>query len=265
MTYQPRLPEDYFRKPSSARVWNYWMGGKDNYPIDREVGDAVAALDPTIIPTARESRRFLIRAVRYLAESGVRQFLDIGTGLPTEQNTHEVAQSVAPDSKIVYVDNDPVVLAHARALLVTTNGVGTTEYVDCDLNDPGRVLTEASRTLDFNRPVAVLFMGTLGHVPELERARAIVGEVMDAVVPGGFLAMYDGVQLTESNAAGVAKEAEGGVSYVLRAVTELERLLDGLEVVEPGFVPVHRWRPPVTSTDDPGDRINAYGAVGRKR
>src|SRR4029453_9109952 len=149
--------------PHSARIWNYWLGGKDNYPVDREAGEQFRAIFPEIVEVARSTRAFLNRAVRYLAgEAGLRQFLDIGTGLPTVDNTHEVAQRVAPKSRVVYVDNDPVVLAHARALLTSTQGV--TAYVDADVHDPDTILDVAAWTLDFSQPVALMLLGVLGHI-----------------------------------------------------------------------------------------------------
>ena len=158
--------------PHSARVWNYWLGGKDNYAVDRAAGDPYAQLDPTITIIARETRAFLRRVVTYLAaEAGVRQFLDVGTGLPTVGNTHEVAQAVAPDARVVYVDNDPLVLAHARTLLTSTPE-GATRYVDADMNDAGTLLHHVADTLDMDRPVALLVMGVLGHVAHLDDAKA---------------------------------------------------------------------------------------------
>ncbi len=165
--------EDYISKldtsrPHSARTWNYWLGGKDNFAIDREVGERVRQAYPLIVEVARASRAFLIRAVRYLAgEAGIRQFLDIGTGLPTADNTHEVAQRMGPESRIVYVDNDPLVLVHARALL-TSSPEGATDYIDADLHDPDRILHEAARTLDFSRPIAIVLQGILGYVQDYE-------------------------------------------------------------------------------------------------
>jgi hypothetical protein len=157
----------------SARVWNFWLGGKDNFEPDRELGDQIKQFFPEIAIIAQESRRFLARAVTYLAgEVGIRQFLDIGTGLPTANNTHEVAQRVAPDSRIVYVDNDPLVLVHARALLTSTPE-GATEYLEADLHDPDTILRKAAGTLDFTRPVAVMLLGILAHVPDYDEARAV--------------------------------------------------------------------------------------------
>ena len=169
--------------PHSARIWNYWLGGKDNYAVDREAGDQFSAIYPGIVDIARADRAFLGRVVRYLAgEAGMRQFLDIGTGLPTADNTHEVAQSVAPESRIVYVDNDPLVLTHARALL-TSSPEGSTHYVDANMADPGKVLQEAGQWLDLTQPVALTFMGVLGHVTDDDEARAIVAGCSTAWPP----------------------------------------------------------------------------------
>ncbi|MGH3975099.1 MAG: SAM-dependent methyltransferase, partial [Pseudonocardiaceae bacterium] len=178
-----------FDVPHSARVWNYWMGGKDNYEVDQAAGDAYAALYPDISTVAKLSRQFLIRAVRFLAgEAKIRQFLDIGTGLPTMQNTHEIAQQIAPESRIVYVDNDPLVLTHARALLVNTTPEGVTTYVDADFYDPDLIISDARNVLNFTEPIAVMFMGVLGHVADFDELRSIVGRVMAAVPSGSYLA-----------------------------------------------------------------------------
>src|SRR5262245_2113682 len=182
--------------PHSARIWNYWLGGKDYYPVDKEAGDQFANIHPGIFETARSSRYFIARVVRYLAEeAGIRQFLDIGTGLPSHDNTHEIAQRVAPDARIVYVDNDPLVLAHARALL-TSSAAGGTDYIDADLNQPGALLRIAQDKLDFSRPVAIMLMGILAHIgnPAEDDDRAvqvIMNELKAALPSGGFLAIYD--------------------------------------------------------------------------
>src|SRR5947209_10872780 len=152
--------------PHSARIWNYWLGGKDNYAVDREAGDQFSAIYPGIVDIARADRAFLGRVVRYLAgEAGIRQFLDVGTGLPTADNTHQVAQRVAPESRIVYVDNDPLVLAHARALLTSAPG-GVTSYIESDVRNTGEILGEAARTLDFGQPVALMMLGIMGQLPD---------------------------------------------------------------------------------------------------
>jgi len=170
--------------PQTARIWNYWLGGKDNFAADRAVGDEIRVAFPKIVENARFSRGFLARAVRYLAgEAGIRQFLDIGTGLPTADNTHQVAQSVAAEARIVYVDNDPLVLAHARALL-TSSPEGVTDYVDADLRDPGKILQEASKTLDLTQPVALMLMGILGHISDDDEARSIVRRILSELPSG---------------------------------------------------------------------------------
>jgi hypothetical protein len=246
--------------PHTARIWNYLLGGKDNFAVDREVGDQILVGQPQLAENARLSRAFLIRAVRYLAaEAGVRQFLDIGTGLPTANNTHEVAQSVAPDSRIVYVDNDPLVLTHARALL-TSRPEGVTSYIDADMHDIDLVLREAARTLDFSQPVAILFMGVLGHVEEDPVAQDMVRKVLDAVPSGSYLALYDSAPVSPEvvEAARIWNES-AALPYHLRSQDRLARFFEGLELVEPGLVPVTRWRP-----DTEARAVEQYGAIGRK-
>src|SRR5712691_5743828 len=172
--------------PHSARIWNYWIGGKDHYPVDRAAGDQVIAMFPDITRMARSARAFLMRAVRYLvAEAGIRQFLDIGTGLPTANNTHEVAQTIAPESRIVYVDNDPLVLVHARALLTST-AEGATDYIHADLHDPEMVLREAAKWLDLTQPVGLTLMGVLGHVSD-DGAQSIVRKLVAGLPSGSYL------------------------------------------------------------------------------
>ncbi len=251
--------------PHSARLWNYWMGGKDNYEVDRAAGDAVAEVYPDIVTTATQSRQLLIRAVRFLAgAAGIRQFLDIGTGLPTMQNTHEVAQRIAPESRIVYVDNDPLVLAHARALLINTTPEGVTSYVDADFHDPDLIIADARNVLNFTQPVAVMFMGVLGHVADFGEMRSIVARVMDAVPPGSYLALWDGTDTGEAVLEGGAKYAESGaIPYNLRSPEQLGQCFEGLEMVDPGLVSITQWRP---ETAEVGQSvpIDAYGAVARK-
>ncbi|MGH8776115.1 MAG: SAM-dependent methyltransferase [Jiangellaceae bacterium] len=251
--------------PHAARIWNYWMGGKDNYEADRAAGDAVAEVYPDIVTMAAQSRRFLIRAVRFLAgEAGVHQFLDIGTGLPTMQNTHEVAQLIAPESRIVYVDNDPLVLVHARALLVNTTSQGVTTYVDADFHDPDLIIADARNVLDFSQPVAVMFMGVLGYVVDFDELLSIVARVMAAVPSGSYMVLWDGTATGEAIAEGGAKLAESGaIPYNLRSLEELGRCFEGLEMVDPGLVPITHWR---QDTADVGkvEPIDAHGAVARK-
>ncbi|WP_433725586.1 SAM-dependent methyltransferase [Actinoplanes sp. CA-051413] len=247
--------------PHAARIWNYWMGGRDNFAADRAAGDAVAQVYPEIVLMARHSRQFLIRVVRYLAaEAGIRQFLDIGTGLPTMQNTHEVAQAVAPESRVVYVDNDPLVLAHAQALMAGTGGQGRATHVDADYHDPELILAEAAKVLDFSQPVGVMFMGVMGYEPRLTVVSSIVNRVMEATPPGSFLVLWDGTNTTPAVVEGAARLAQsGGVPYVLRSPDEIGSLFDGLEMVEPGLVQITDWRP-----DGKAEWLDAYGAVARK-
>ncbi|GAB2578043.1 hypothetical protein Aab01nite_10440 [Paractinoplanes abujensis] len=248
--------------PHAARMWNYWMGGKDNFAADRAAGDAVAQVYPEIVVMARQSRKFLIRVVRALtAELGVRQFLDIGTGLPTMQNTHEVAQSIAPDAKIVYVDNDPMVLAYARALLVGTTAEGTTTYVHADYHDPEKILVGAEEALDFSQPIAVMFMGVMGYEPDLAVIRSIVDTVMARVPSGSYLVFWDGTDTSPAVVEGAERLAQaGGVPYILRSPDELATVFEGLDLVEPGLTQISEWRP----DGDGIEPIEAYGAVGRK-
>lgn len=251
-----------FDVPHAARMWNYWMGGKDNYDADRAAGDAVAGVYPEIVVMARQSRRFLIRVVRFLAaEAGIRQFIDVGTGLPSMQNTHEVAQEVTPESRIVYVDNDPLVLVHARALLRSTSSEGLTTYVDADYHNPEKVLAEAMQALDFQKPIAVMFMGVMGYEPDLDVVRSIVGRLLDPAASGSYLVLWDGTDTSPSVVEGAATLVEsGGVPYILRSPDQLASCFEGLEMVGPGLVPITQWRP-----DDPGaEPIDAYGAVARK-
>jgi O-methyltransferase involved in polyketide biosynthesis len=250
--------------PHSARIWNYWLGGKDNFAVDRAAGDQYRATFPGVVEVAQASRAFLQRSVRYLAaEAGIRQFLDIGTGLPTVDNTHEVAQRAAPDSHVVYVDNDPLVLAHARALLVGTPQ-GRTAYIDADLHDPDVILAEAGKTLDFSRPIALILSGVLGHVPDTGQARTLVKQLLDALPPGSYLAINDGTSVVAGDQANEAAEEyadSGAVPYRNRTPEEIASFFDGLSLVEPGVVSVPHWRP--DRGDEPHD-VDAFGGVGRK-
>ncbi|MEV0895290.1 SAM-dependent methyltransferase [Actinoplanes sp. NPDC049802] len=247
--------------PHAARIWNYWMGGKDNFAADRAAGDAVAQVYPEIVLMAKQSRQFLIRAVRYLAaEAGIRQFLDIGTGLPTMQNTHEVAQAVAPESRVVYVDNDPLVMVHARALMAETTGDRRTIHVHADYHDPERILAEAREGLDFSQPVGVMFMGVLGYEPDLTVVSRIVNTIMEATPAGSHLVLWDGTNTTPAVVEGADRLAQnGGVPYILRSPDEIGALFEGLTLVEPGLVQITQWRP-----DGEAEWLDAYGAVARK-
>jgi hypothetical protein len=250
--------------PQTARIWNYWLGGRDNFPADRQVGDQILEAFPAIVENARASRAFLARVVRYLAgEAGVRQFLDIGTGLPTANNTHEVAQAVAPESRIVYVDNDPIVLTHARALL-TSSPEGATAYVDADLRDPDKVLQEAARTLDFSQPVALMLMGILGHIADDDEARSIVKRLVDAVPSGSYLTLNDGTDTSPEvvEAARIWNES-ANPTYHLRSPDRIARFFDGLELVEPGVVSPPRWHPDPSPSGPPAE-VDSFCGVGRK-
>ncbi|MFI1015689.1 SAM-dependent methyltransferase [Streptomyces sp. NPDC020965] len=249
----------------NARVWNHWLGGKDNYPVDRAVGDHITGLFPSIGEVARADRAFLGRVVTYLTErAGVRQFLDIGTGLPTAENTHEVAQRIAPDARIVYVDNDPIVLAHARALL-TGSRDGVTEYLDADAHDPRGILDAVWRTLDADRPVAVIMLGILNFVLDTDEARSIVRTLMDSVPSGSYLVLtHPTLELGgEGNDEAMAFWNENATPPITaRTGAEFTSFLAGLEILEPGVVSCSRWRPDPAAGEPP--LVAQYGAVARK-
>jgi len=250
-----------------ARVYDYWLGGKDHFEPDRIAAQEVIAVRPTIIRDIRANREFLGRVVRFLAgEAGIRQFLDIGTGIPSANNTHEVAQLVAPDCRIVYVDNDPIVLAHARALLTSTPE-GACAYLDADLKDTGKILQEAARTLDFSRPVAVLFIGVLHLVADEDEPQRVMGEMLDATVAGSYLALTQPAK--DVNADQVAEGARRYNEHVKtpqtrRTYAETLRFFDRMEVVPPGLVQCHRWRP-ATGAVGLEENVSAYGGVARKQ
>ena len=250
--------------PHSARIWNYWLGGKDNYAADREAGDAFCEIFPGMPDVARAVRHFLARAVRYLAgEAGIRQFLDIGTGLPTVDNTHEIAQRVAPESRIVYVDNDPLVLVHARALLTSTPP-GATDYVDADVRDPDSILEAAARTLDFDRPVGLMLLGIMAHIGDDGEARAILDRLLGALPPGSHLVLSDGTNVDKAREEAHRRyNSSDAVPYLLRSPEQITRFFDGLELLDPGVVPVSRWRPEPSPFGPPAE-VSTYGGVARK-
>ena len=250
--------------PQTARIWNHLLGGKDNFAVDREVGDQIIESLPQLAENARLSRAYLVRAVRWLAtEGGIRQFLDIGTGLPTADNTHEVAQAAAPDARIVYVDNDPLVLAHARALLTSTDE-GATDYIDADMHDPAGILSAAGKTLDFTQPVALIMMGILGHVEDDAEAKTIIETFLRQMPSGSYLAMYDGSDTSPAVTEAVRIwNLSANPKYHLRSPARIAALFDGLELVEPGVVSVTRWKPEGDSATLPVE-IDQYCAVGRK-
>jgi O-methyltransferase involved in polyketide biosynthesis len=251
--------------PHSARIWNYWLGGKDNFPVDRAAGDQYRAVFPGVVDVARASRQFLTRSVRYRAgEAGIRQFLDIGTGLPTAENTHEIAQRVAPESRIVYVDNDPLVLAHARALLVSSPQ-GATNYIHADLREPETILEAAAKTLDFTKPIALILSGILGHISDFEEARSIVARLVAALPSGSYLSINDGTKIIAGSGIDTAQQGyneSGAIPYELRTPDEIASFFDGLELVEPGVVSCPLWRPdPDAGTPAP---VDAFGGLARK-
>ncbi|MFF4345844.1 SAM-dependent methyltransferase [Streptomyces sp. NPDC001530] len=249
----------------NARVWNHWIGGKDNYEVDQVVGDQVAAMFPVIRDVARADRDFLGRAVRYLAaDCGVRQFLDIGTGLPTLDNTHEIAQRIAPESKIVYVDNDPLVLVHARTLLTSTPE-GSTDYIDADVHRPDSIVEGVTATLDLGRPVAVMMLGILNFVLDTGQAQDIVRRIMAAVPSGSYLALThpttDSDLGGEGNVAAMKFWNENATPPITaRSRTEVTAFFDGLDPVAPGIVSCSQWR---AESGSPVV-VPQFGAVARK-
>jgi S-adenosyl methyltransferase len=249
-----------------ARVYDYWLGGKDNYEADRIAGEATIAAYPAIRASARANRAFLARSVRFLAaEAGLRQFLDIGTGLPTASNTHEVAQAIAPESRIVYVDNDPLVLTHARALL-TSHPEGATAYLDADLRDTGQILEQAAQTLDFTRPVAIMLLAILHYIPDLDQARQIVARLVSAVPSGSYLTISHAAsdiapdQMAEMIRRMNQHLAEG--NHVGRPRAVVAEFFDGLDVLDPGVVKVTEWRP--GSAVEAAGPTSLWGGVARK-
>lgn len=246
--------------PHSARFWNYLLGGKDNYDVDRIIGDQVSSQFPRMVAVARQSRAFLGRAVRHLVNNeGIDQFLDIGTGLPTAENTHEVAQRHNPQTRVVYVDNDPLVLAHARALL-TSPQAGTTHYIHADVRDPDTILHEAGRVLDITQPVGLVLMGILGHIADFDEVRRIVARLLNGLPAGSALIYYDGTNTHQEMVQANRHYANSGaVPYQVRSPEQLRTVFDGLNLIEPGVVPVTLWRP---EGPNAGSDIDAYGGVG---
>ena len=258
--------------PVSARVWNYLLGGKDNFAVDREMADQALRVFPPMADIARTDRAFLGRAVRYLAgEAGVRQCLDIGTGLPTLDNTHEVAQRVAPASRVVYVDNDPMVLLHAQALLTSTPP-GVTAYIEADLREPDTIVAKAAATLDFTRPVAITLLGILHFIGDEDEAYRVVDRLLDAVPPGSYLAVthatldpsLGGETAAEANAeANQMWNEQAAVPITPRSRQQVARFFRGLEMVEPGLVSMSQWRPEPNPWGEPR-AVLGFGGIGRK-
>jgi hypothetical protein len=251
--------------PQSARIWNYWLGGKDNYAVDRAAGDDVLARIPDIADGARAERAFLMRVVRFLVhDAGIRQFLDVGTGLPTENNTHEVAQAEDPTCRIVYVDNDPLVMAHARALLVGSPD-GATDYIEADLRDPDTILAVAERTLDFGLPVGLMLLGVVNHIMDDSEAYGSVARLVAALPAGSHLVLtHSTAEIHGEPMLEVMREttARGGTPIRARTRAEIERFFDGMELLEPGVVSCSRWRPVASGAGEPSE-VYLFGGVGR--
>jgi len=250
-----------------ARMYDHLLGGKDNYAADRAATEAWLEVDPDIAFTVRSNRAFLGRAVRYLtAQAGIRQFLDIGTGIPTAGNTHHVAQAIAPETRVVYVDYDPVVLAHARALL-TSHEAGATDYVDADLRDTATILGQAAELLDFTKPVAITLLAILHVIPDADDPAAIVGRLLDAVPAGSYLALsHLGADLIDQNKQDGVKGVAGRMIQQMptyRSRERVARFFDGTDLAEPGLVRVEEWRREA-GADEAGSS-SLWCGVGRKR
>ncbi|WP_083866896.1 MULTISPECIES: SAM-dependent methyltransferase [Frankia] len=254
-------------RPHAARMYDYYLGGKDNFPADRLAAEQALAVFPNGRVTARQNRAFMARAIRYLAgEAGIRQFLDVGTGIPTSPNLHEIAQAIAPESRVVYTDNDPIVLAHARALL-TSSPQGHTAYLDADVRDTDRILTspELRDPLDLDRPVALSLVALLHFVPDADDPDGIVRRLVDALPSGSYLLLshitadYDPAweRVTETYRA-------RGIPAQQRSRAEFARFFDGLELVDPGIQVVHRWRPDGAVPDLTDAAVSIHGGLGRK-
>ena len=271
--YDSVVPEDAAPAPCEidvsvahpARVYDYWLGGKDNFAADRAAAQAGLEAFPDVVKSVRANRAFLGRAVRYLAaEVGIRQFLDIGTGLPSANNTHEVAQDVAPEARVVYVDNDPIVLLHAQALLTGTDQ-GQTDYIDADLRDTGKILQEAERTLDFTQPIAVMLLGILHFIPDSDDPYGIAAQLMAAVPPGSHVTISHIAKDINPEAMaefGRRMDEQPSTRGEQRTHAEVSRFFDGLELLEPGVVPVSKWRP--DSDIEAATPTMLWGGVARK-
>jgi hypothetical protein len=249
--------------PNSARIWNYWLGGRDYYEVDRIVGDQIARGYPQVFKVARYARAFLGRAVTFLAgEVGIRQFLDIGSGLPAADNVHEVARRVAADCRVVYVDSDPMVLSHVRARLLDPADPLLHGF-EADIARPEAVLSMASEHLDLHRPVAVVLSNVLGHLPTLELASRVVRRLMAPLPAGSHLVVADSTNVIDGAATTKAISLwneTASATYQLRSPAEIARLFDGLELLEPGIVSCPHWRPQIL-TPDP---VDEFCGVGRK-
>jgi S-adenosyl methyltransferase len=248
-----------------ARIQDYWLGGKDHFEADRIAGDEAIAQLPDMVASVRNTRAFLGRTVRFLAqERGIRQFLDVGTGIPTAANTHEVAQRVAPESRVVYVDNDPMVLAHARALLTSTAD-GKCSYIDADIRDPDKILADAAKVIDFNRPVAVVLMAVLQFVPDADDPYGLVRRLMAAVPGGSYLVIsHPASDIQAAAMAGMATRLNKLMAQQVkpRSKAEVAAFFDGLDLVEPGVIRCPEWRP--DRPEDAAGKSTMWGGVAEK-
>ncbi|NEB05419.1 SAM-dependent methyltransferase [Streptomyces sp. SID13726] len=251
-------------RPHPARVYDWWLGGKDNYPVDEALARRILEVDGTVLRGARANRRFMTRAVRTAAEAGIRQFLDIGTGIPTEPNLHQVAQSVAPEAKVVYADNDPIVLRHAQALL-HGSAEGTTDYVEADVRDVEALLARARESLDFTQPIALSLVALTHYLDD--DVYALVERYVDTLPPGSFLILS---QVTpDLSPAAIEKAAQqfrnSGTPFFPRSLAEFSRFFDGLELLGPGVIPVYGWRPePEDVAAQAEGIVPVYAGVARK-
>ena len=252
--------------PHPARIYDYWLGGKDNFAADREAAEAVIAVRPTVVRDIRANRAFLRRAVTWLAaEAGIAQYLDIGTGIPTKPNVHELVQEIIPSARVVYVDNDPIVLSHARALL-SSRPEGETAYVDADLRAPDEILAEAAKVLDLTQPVALILVGILHLISDDEDPQGIIARLLEALAPGSYLVVNAPASDVHAQVAaeGARRLADMGSTPVTRrSREEVAAFFSGLDLVEPGVVQTHRWHPDQgISTEE--YEVSAWAAAGRK-
>lgn len=256
-------------RPHPARVYDWWLGGKDNYPVDEALARKILEVDGTVLRGARANRRFMHRAVRTVAEAGIRQFLDIGTGIPTEPNLHQVAQSVAPTAKVVYADNDPIVLRHAQALL-HGSAEGSTDYVHADIRDIDTLLAQAGESLDFAQPIALSLVALTHYLdddPDGDDVHGLLKRYVDALAPGSYLIL---TQVTpDLSPEDIAKATEhfqrSGVPFHPRSLTEFSRFFDGLELLGPGVIPAYGWRPEAEDVAAQAEGIvPVYAGVARK-
>ncbi|MFI0406779.1 SAM-dependent methyltransferase [Actinomadura sp. 3N508] len=251
----------------SARVYDYLLGGKDNYAADRDAAEEIVKIAPYMRTSMRASRNFMVRVARHLAvDHGIRQYLDIGTGLPTSPNLHEVVQGVDPTSRVVYVDNDPIVLVHARALLTSTPE-GRSRYIQADLSEPDAILTapELHETLNLNEPVALCLLTVIHFIPDDDKAQGVVRRLLEPLPSGSFLALSTiNIESAAQPSRALQKHNEHGIRAKGRTKAQITRFFDGLELVEPGVTAVHHWRPDDEARKIDDTQVSVYGGVARK-